>query len=453
MPIDHWMLFGTFAEQRYFVYPTSDTYRGVIINANMVAHAPDGLAAFLLERTNLTYLIDPLTHAFQHNPSFVLGPDGEAKSSIRTLAEEYDPNSKHLQQLVGKKPLLPRHLSDRQILQSFVDDCIRFQRQELVDAMRNADAAKYVLFDDPKLSPHALIAPYFYLTEGTYADWLQLEIECCRMARVLAPKERLYAGIVVSRGLLNDESKRNEIVAAMLATPVDGFVVWVDDFDEQQSGEAELRDFLSLAEALRANKTRDVVNLHGGYFSILAAGNAGGSVLSGVTHAPEFGEYRSVVPVGGGIPMARYYVPELHARVRFREALRLFQLMGWLKDAATFHANVCDCSVCVETLNGDPANFVLFGKGNVKEVRRGTGVVRIDFPTGETKIRCLQHYLQRKRREYKASAGAPRNDLLGELRQGYTRYEDYLGDGVAYLRSWSDVFERARSSERSGATG
>lgn len=434
------MMFGTFAEQRYFVYPTPDTYKGVIINANMVAHAPDGLAAFLLERTNLTYLIDPLTHAFQHNPSFVLGPSGEAKSSIRRLAEEYDPDGKHLQQLVGTKPLLPRHLRDAEILKGFVDRCLRFQRQELVQAMRDADAAKYVLFDDPNLSPHALIAPYFYLTEGTYADWLELEIACVRIARELAPRDRLYAGIVISRGLLNDESKRTEITAALSATPVEGFVVWVDDFDEQQLGQAELRDFLRLAESLRADDTRDVINLHGGYFSILAAGNAGDSVLSGVTHAPEFGEYRSVVPVGGGIPMARYYVPELHARVRFREALRLFQLMGWLKDSRTFHANVCDCTVCVETLNGDPANFVLFGKGNVKEVRRGAGVVRIDFPTGETKTRCLQHYLQRKSREYTASAQAPRGDLLAELQQGYARYEDYLGDGVAYLRSWRDVF-------------
>jgi len=440
MPIDHWMLFGTFGEQRYFVYPTPETYKGVIINANMVAHAPDGLAAFLLERTNLVYLIDPLTHAFQHNPSFVLGPNGEAKSSIQTLAEEYDPDGQHLKQLVGKKPLLPRHLSDDQILRAFVEQCLRFQRRELLEAMRDADAAKYVLFDAPNLSPHAVIAPYFYLTEGTFADWLELEVKCCKIARDLAPNERLYAGVVISRGLLGDATKREQVVNALLSTPVDGFVIWVDDFDEQQSGESELAEFLRFATALRKDDTRDVLNLHGGYFSILAAGNAGAGALTGVTHAPEFGEYRAVVPVGGGIPMARYYIPELHARVRFREALRLFQLMGWLNDAATFHANVCDCKVCVDTLNGDPANFVLFGRGNVKEVRRGTGLVRIDYPSGETKTRCLQHYLQRKKREYSASATASRADLLAELQRGYARYEDYLGDGVAYLRSWIDVF-------------
>ncbi len=51
MNIDHWMIFSTFAEQVYFIYPTIETYKGVIINGNMATYAPDGLAAFLLEKT------------------------------------------------------------------------------------------------------------------------------------------------------------------------------------------------------------------------------------------------------------------------------------------------------------------------------------------------------------------------------------------------------------------
>ncbi len=59
-----------FAEQNFFAYPTPDTYQGVIINANMAAYAPAGIAAFLLEKTaaKTRYVVDPLTHAFQHDP-------------------------------------------------------------------------------------------------------------------------------------------------------------------------------------------------------------------------------------------------------------------------------------------------------------------------------------------------------------------------------------------------
>jgi hypothetical protein len=321
-----------------------------------------------------------------------------------------------------------------------VQRCLKFQQTILVEAMDKTDAIKYVAFKEFKRTPRALVAPYFYLTESNFEAWLDVEVRCCAVARELAKDDQLYAGVVISAGLLNDDDKRTKIVDALIATNVDGFLLWVDDFDEQQAGVKKLGDFLKLARALRGTAQREVINLHGGYFSVLAAGNLGKGALSGVTHAPEFGEYRSVVPVGGGIPMARYYIPQLHARVRYREALRLFREMGWLKDAETFHSQVCDCKVCRDTLNGDAANFVLFGKGNVREVRRGTGIVRIDFPTGETKTRCLEHYLRRKKLEYTAASERSANDLISELRNGHSTYADYLGDGVDYLNNWIQAF-------------
>lgn len=440
MPIEHWMMFGTFAEQKHFIYPTPDTYTGVIINANMVAHAPDGLAVFLLENTNLTYFVDPMTHAFQHNPSFVLNPDGEAKASITALALAYDPKGRHIFPLVGKKPVTPADFDGSNVLEEFVECCIKFQRRTLVDAMQQADAIKYVNWVELKLAPHALISPYFYLTEANYESWLPFQLRCSGIAREIVRDERLYAGIVISRGLLTNETKRQRVAEALLTTSVNGFVLWVDDFDEQQTGENELRAFVEFCRSLRDNKQRDVINLHGGYFSVLAAGNLGDGALTGVTHAPEFGEFRAVVPVGGGIPIARYYIPQLHARVRYREAVRLFNAMGSLKDAESFHRQVCACPACVETLNGDAANFVLFGKGNTREVRRGTGAVRIDFPTTATKMRCLKHYLYRKKFEYAASAERPKEELLAELGEGAETYGAYLGDGVSYLQSWQSVF-------------
>jgi hypothetical protein len=439
MAIEHWMLFGTFAEQRHFAYPTLDTYKGVIINANMAAYAPAGLAAFLLERTGLVYFIDPMTHAFQHDPTFVTDNEGQPKSSIAKLAEQYDPEAKHIGALVGLRPLLPQHISDDAILQEFVGRCVAFQQTVLCAAMEEADAMKYVSVDSPKVTPHAVVAPYFYLTETNYDQWLPIQVRACRIAREQTGDCKLYTGVVISRGLLSDRAKTENLARNILDTPSDGFILWVDNFDEQSAGEIELGNFLDFAARLRENGRRDVINLHGGYFSILAAGNLGERVLTGVTHAPEFGEFRSVVPVGGGIPIARYYVPQLHSRVRYRDAVRLFRAMDWLKDAATFHENVCDCAECQATLNGDPANFVLFGQGNTREVRRGTGVVRIDFPATATKLRCLRHYLQRKKREFDASDSGSPEDLRAELRNNRERFEPLLGDGVAHLAVWEQT--------------
>ena len=142
MPIDHWMMFGTFAEQRHFVYPSADTYRpgGAIINGNMAAYAPDGLAAFLLEKTGgLDYIIDPLTHAFQHNPNSVTDKNGEPKKSIQRLAMAY---GELCAGIVGRRPLLPRDLSKDDDLANLTRNCLNFQKSMLSQAMAGSDVAK-----------------------------------------------------------------------------------------------------------------------------------------------------------------------------------------------------------------------------------------------------------------------------------------------------------------------
>lgn len=445
MSIDHWMLFSTFAEQRHFEYPVKGTYTGVVINANMAAHAPAGLAAFLLTKTSgLPYLIDPLTHAFQHDPEVLLTPDGEPKSSIRGLADAYgEPVGK----LVGRRPVLPGHFKDDEVLRGFTERCLRFQMEHLVGFMKASDAAKYLDASECQAPPYAVIAPYFFLSETTVDDWLPV---CTRAlssaAAVLSSRggavPKLFASVVVSQGVLVDAALRDRICKEMLGQPADGFLLWADNLDEQTASKAELQGLVALARGLRKNNTREVINLHGGYFSILAAGTLGARALSGVTHAPEFGEFRAVVPVGGGIPISRYYIPNLHARVRFRDAVRFFNAKKWLEDAKTFHAEICACDSCVEVIAGDVDRFTLFGESTVKSVRRKQGIVRLDYPTTEAKLRCLTHYLQRKRLEYQMADTMSGQQLLDNLETGFNTYQEVAGlEAVSHLRRWAQVLK------------
>lgn len=440
MPVDHWMTFGTFAEQDHFEYPHKGDYRGVIINANMAAHAPAGLAAFLLEKKapNTGYLIDPLTHAFQHDPGLISDSEGKPKSSIQKLAEAYGPP---ISNIVGKAPLLPKHLADKDVFAEFVRKCIDYQLGQIANYMKESDSAKYMENPDAELPPYASIAPYFYLTESTIDDWLPLNVEAAQQAVQYLGNARCFAAVVVSQGILLNDRAIAEIVKQLSAIPLAGYLLWADNLDEQSAASAELRGLLGLARGLRAGGRREVINLHGGYFSILSAGALGDGAMSGVAHGPEFGEFRSVVPVGGGIPISRYYIPNLHARVRYREALAMFQKMGYLESSDSFHKNVCNCEQCVETIGGSYANFTLFGEGTAKSVRRKHGLVRIEFPTIDAKLRCLRHYLQRKHREYVASSEASRDVLLDNLRKGEAEYRDVAGlDGVAHLKLWRRVF-------------
>jgi hypothetical protein len=439
MPLEHWMMFSTFAEQDYFIYPRKDVYSGVIINANMAAHAPAGLASFIMGKldTDTKYIIDPITHAFQHDPALVRNEKGEVKTSIRVLTEEY---GTWISTLAGYKPILPSDLAKREMA-DFTMRVLDFQRNHLSSYMEQSDAAKYLEEAEIK-KPDALVAPYFYITETEWSDWLEKNLDCVEKASsFLASGERLFAEIVVDRGVLLDQDIRRRImegyrrVGAILA----GCLIWIDNFDEQEVPVAELRAMKQFCADLKTFMP-EVINLHGGYFSIMLGGSVGGNCLTGVTHGPEFGEFRSVVPVGGGIPIARYYVPRLHSRVRYREAADVFRSAGWLDSSDQFLKNVCDCEECRTTLDGDADNFTKFGEGEVKNVRRGRGMASIEFPYSATKIRCLKHYLQRKHREYQMIRKAEPKQTLEELKDSISVYREYVGnDGVAHLMRWRTV--------------
>ena len=442
MSDNHWMLFSTFAEQDYYEYPARGTYKGVVINGNMAAYAPAGIAAFLAEKTasTTTYLIDPLTHAFQHDPSVVLNSEGTLKLSMRKLADHYGPP---VSDLVGKQSLLPEKLSDTKVFHTFVENCVDFQLNLLAMEMRNSNAAKYMDDIDNEVSPYAVVAPYFYLSEASFELWLPINVAATRKTlEVLEKNQKCFVAIVISKGVLIDDHRQRDLVAQFKNLPISGFLVWIDSFDEQSASQVELTRFIELCKALRDNNQREVINLHGGYFSVLACSKLGEHALTGVAHGPEFGEYRPVIPVGGGIPLSKYYVPTLHARVRYLDAVRIFVDKDWLTSVPNFLANVCDCEVCRETLATDIDNFDRFGDSITKTIRRRNGIVRIGFPTTEARLLCLKHYLQCKKREYEGISSATPQELSAKLDENIMTLRDVVGhEGVSHMLLWKRSFE------------
>lgn len=433
------MTFSTFSEQRFFAHPKKNSIKGVVVNANMVAYAPDGLAAFLMERTaNSTYLIDPQTHAFQHDPAAIRNKEDQVKGSILLLSQQLgEPVASCVN---NGRPLRPADFSDDTLLKDFVGRCLTFQRTALSVAMAQCDANKYIAQTQQQLEPYRLLSPYFYMTESTAREWLPV---CLRLAHAAANAKqhnKLYVPLVIDKAALVHPKIPQFIASRFKDVNCDGFTIWIDGLNEHESSTTHLKALSDLALELRADGKREVLNLHGGYFSILAGSTLGKNAFSGVAHGPEFGEFRAVVPVGGGIPIARYYVPQLHARIRYREAADMFRRKGWLNTAAVFHQNVCQCDTCKSVIDGNPSNFVKFGASNAKLVKRGKGYVRMDFPTTTTKENCLCHYLERKHREY-ADSVANDDQLIADLEKGIADYEGMFGsETVEHLHTWKRVF-------------
>lgn len=436
--LDHWMTFATFTEQRFFLYPTADTYSGVVLNANMVAHAPAGVAAFLMGKTiNRRYLIDPQTHAFQHEVAAILNKDGKVRESIGRLARDYGtPVEDCLQRM---EPLRPHHLKDSSFRREFVERVINFQCGFLPEWMSKAEENDYLQLQPSELAPYAAIAPYFYLNEANFDRWFDVNRSLIEdsLAHTQSLNVRLFVPIVISRDVLDSPELRIRL-AELCPHVADGIVLWVDNFKEVHESSARLESLMDLLRRAKKRAEQEVINLHGGYFSTLLGSDLGDRLLTGVAHGPQFGEHRAVVPVGGGIPKAKFYVPALHARFSYAEAQNLFKRRGWLNSDQAYLENVCSCSACRALIEEKGvAGFADFGDATVKLISREGGFVRMEFPTSVAKQISLAHYLRCKHDEFQSARSATKEALLAQLASASETYRP-AGDGIAdHLHKWS----------------
>jgi len=109
----HIVRFGIAPEQEFLLGEFLSTYDQLVINANMVAHMPAALAAFVSQKAKgKPYFVDPQTHAFQHDMSFLLSDssrrEGQLKRSFQVLVEAYGaPVSSTVGLSSNPRPLTP----------------------------------------------------------------------------------------------------------------------------------------------------------------------------------------------------------------------------------------------------------------------------------------------------------------------------------------------------------
>lgn len=422
-----------------------DSYDLLVFNANTVAHMPGAVARLVSEGTAKPFIVDPQTHAFQHDPAFVKTQNAKGewslKKSVDKLADVY---GSVIRAKAGQKAVVPTDISDA-VAAEIAEGVVRFQMLTVAEQDVSEENREYLDWMGLDITtPAVIVAPYFYMDARTIDQWLPVNILLAQKTAAFVHSEYegtgLFLELVVDRDVLLDPDAVDAIATGYGDADCSGVLLWVDGLTEQEAPKKMLSGFAGLARSLRG-KGKAVYNLYGGYFSILLAHPEFGGLLSGVCHGMEYGESRAVVPVGGGIPMAKYYVPFLHQRLRYGDAARLFFERGLLDSTDAFYARVCGCNTCREVLANDPQkNFALFGEGKPVTFRRRGAAVTLSYPNQDTKGRCLSHYLERKATEFNAMASSPAADLLSALVVTADEYEGDLGvEGVSHLRVWHSV--------------
>jgi len=458
----HLVRFGTAADQKYLCGEFLGTYDQLVVNATIVAHMPNGIALFLLQKADKKpYFIDPQTHAFQHGLDFLYsksqktgssGDQPKIKRSVAKLLKEYgDPVAAAVNK--NKQPVFPDNFVDKKLSKEFCKRVLDFQRNAIACEAKQSDSKEYYDFaaqkkgiSAPSYEPSLLVAPYFFMQASTFDKWLKVNLNCARFSSELVKNLPLAIQIVISQDILTNKDLRNELIQEYLnlPSPPAYFLVWIDQFSEHEASEENLRAYVELIKGL--GERARVVNLYGSFFSVALKQLKAVPQLAGICHGLNYGEDRGVVPVGGGLPWAKFYYPGLHKRLLFREALRAVKAI-LAKRGTDYHKNVCNCEECRKVVASDPIqDFALYGVTKPISFFRGNQPIATEYPLPETTDHCLRHYLWCKQREYHGRISL--DSILDELNEmGYI--QKVLGLGTtSHCKTWSRVLGGSRADGR-----
>lgn len=448
--------YNTHAEKRYFLGPQHHSLYDIIaLNGNIVSNTPEGVAGFIAT-AGKDFYIDPQTHAFQH-ATIHLKRDVSDKEAGEPPEYEFKPSIEKLAKERLDGPFADVIQKDRPIrTTSFLDgsnniqnDVVDLVCQRIGDFQLNTmlaeldDEAKELIGDISKLQPKFLISPYFCLAVHPWREWLKINVACYRRMRELFEDLPTYFGLVLSRDRLND---RDEIIDALSSVNPDGILLWIDEHVEEALGKAEIERYVSLLHGL--DQVSDTIyNSHGGYLSILLCHSEAGGLLNGVGHAMNYGEHRAIVPIGGGLPMAQFYLLSVHSRLRYADAASIIQPKGWLSSIEQYRENVCRCHQCQELLEekgGAEAAFAEYGKSSPVTIRRRSGtIVRLEYPTKGAKQAATRHYLYNKAKEFEDIQEKNFRELLREIIDAYNAISSDAGeDFVGHLFTWHEALSR-----------
>lgn len=452
MTIQHLVRLGTHSEKKY-LKKFKDTYDAVVINANILAHAVNAMSSFLGCELMRKFLIDPQTYAFQSRVNLLQDNKEDVKKSIKKLIDLYGEKLSNI--IINDKRSV--RLSDFEgengaaFLSELCENVINFQKNTIKnETTNNSDYSEYLeyLFEEQDntecrpdaLEPFGLIAPYFYMKESSYPSWLDINIKAIDESKKHSTNG-IYAQIVFEKELLLNKEACNIISEKYIAANCEGYFLWIDSFDEKGVSSAYLNNFMDILKKFR-DGNKKVYHIYGSYFSIMLTGLG---FLEGTCHGMEYGETREVFPVGGGIPSSKFYLPKIHRRLLYRNALELLKdKKQYFASKSVYFQNVCSCPKCQELIENPENDFIKYGISNSTTFTRNKQSVTMSYPTTEAKENCLEHYLYVKHNEYTKVLSKRAEVLIEELQSSLNEYEEdinEIGEDIEYLNIWKKVIK------------
>jgi hypothetical protein len=399
------------------IHQEINTLDGIVVPAHILAHQKPSTSAFITSLpANTAYIVDPATYRFQNARDRHLNAADELRASTAKLCAEYHPD---LTALVSDHGLLRPELLPAP--RELTENVIAFQLGAVADGTRRSAARKYLerYGRSSVRAPRAVLPPYFRF-DAPGDSWYRYSLECAEVARQMSDGGPAVAPVIAAPWSAFREAPLLEILQDY--REFDQLILWIDEFHEQFARPEQISAVRRAIIRLREHIDR-VEALYGGYLLLMTAHDG----LAGIGHGINYAQHKSFQITGpgqGGIS-ERYYIPGLrHFRSLSQTDLILHR----------FPELICQCSVCAETLGGDPDRIVQF------------------FDDPEL---LRRHFLNARREEADRMLDSSRGREAEELRGIHNTYHDAIRalpnpdavvsganmQGLDFLLSWADGIE------------
>ncbi len=422
-----------------------DSFSAVIFNATIVAYSKSAVADLVAVHKN-QYIIDPQTHIYQQDITAVQTENKQGIVSVKKSVDQYlsELPTELKDKFYSKKGnLLPDDIKNA--VDKLIESVYSFETSYVDKYIKNKEYDKYLKYAKIGPSPAVVIAPYFMIkssySEKEINDWMELNALCTeRFISFNAHKEKYKTGIqiVIDKRILDKNTFANKIKEYYKDSIVDYAFIWVDDFNLFEATKAQQEQFKAVLLALTELGIKPVM-AYGGYDSIILCNEDLPYRMYGVAQSVGYGESRPITPVGGGLPVNKYYFPPLHTRLPLSDVISILLSKGYFsKDKAIasedFYQHICSCKQCRDIIGKNIDNFRKYNESSDYTMRNG---IKRNRPTTDASLIAAIHFMFAKVDEWNDVESKSFDVLKNDLIKGYSEYYPALSN---HMQDWCSIY-------------
>ncbi|MDE5553407.1 MAG: hypothetical protein K2I67_02560 [Malacoplasma sp.] len=431
--------YNTGTDKKLFV-EFAENFDAVIMNATIAAYSGSAMAD-LVSIYKDKYIIDPQTYILQQEYE-TLKSETSKKGGIKKSIQQY------LKQLpsIFLDTLVSKHYIPTQIINDNLDtlvNCVgEFEINYINSFIKTKEYNKYLDFINESMGgamgkpqPRLIIAPYFML-KNSYSNnemsaWINLNQSALNsfISKFDSSNYPIAAQLVLEKSVLDslgdDTNLLEKIIRAYTNDKFEMIFIWIDNFSPLESDIHTSKAFAKLVKELNRIGKKPIMS-YGGYDSILLCHKDSPTRLYGVAQSVGYGEKRQITPVGGGLPINKYYFPLTHQRLKTEDVGTILSAKGYFDSnfskkerAHRFYSNICACPQCKKII-GD--NFDNFNKYNLSIAFTMRSGIRRNRPTQEALDISSRHFLYNKKYEWDSILTNEFKDLVEKYKTNISTY-------------------------------